>query len=642
MKNILFAVAAGCAALSVQAGELLNYLDKVGSPSDGGSGPVIWYKTDSSPNDGTAGAQYTLTWGQPMTRLSTDFWGNADSAFGLEAGASGGANIADASGLFASGDTGTVTMLFRTPSNMLPATVYGLFNQGLWGDGEPFEIRIYDGKLQGSTTETGGTRPTWDMISSLKGGTWYYVAYVWDLTLGSDTLTWYAGELGVSLNQGTRTIISSGMDSKAVFVAGRPSGGSLEDGAVQSFAIYERALSDQSIQDQFDTTLPTSGQRLVEYAETISNPADGGAGPQLWYKTAPQPNLGSADSSYVLTWGGKMTNLTEDVWGNADAAFGLDYATITNGGTQYANVANSAGVFCTGEVGTVTFMFKTGTEEQLSGFGSMFSAGAWGDGPEHIEVGLQDGLLRITHYDSAYTNDAGKRQTYCGTALKAETWYYFGMTWDLSLSTNQMTWFKGEAGDVSLETGSANMTAAGHPSKSLLFGGRNNYYPFKNGFYQNIAVYDRALSGSSMQAMFDAIPEPAAPGYDGFKEFFGMLGEPNSGPNDDYDSDGLNNLYEFALGGHPTNGTIEPAVLPTMTLTGDSVFYTNVMLTAEDSGISYWVEQSDDLITGAWTNAGWSSVSTNLTTDPDFNAVVHEVDGSAKDRLFIRLRITQP
>ncbi|MDZ8118441.1 hypothetical protein [Pontiella agarivorans] len=641
MKKIIFVMAAGLAAVSAQAGDLLDYLDKVGTPSDGGSGPAIWYKTARTPNDGSAGAQYTLTWGQPMTRLSTDFWGNADSAFGLEAGASGGANIADASGLFASGDTGTVCLLFRTPTAIEPTTTYSVFNQGVWGDGEPFEIRIHNSNLQGSTTETDGARPTWDMISGLKGGTWYYVAYAWDLTLGNESLTWYAGELGVSLNQGTRTIISAGMNTKAVFVAGRSSGSSLDDGAVQSFAVYERMLSEQAIQDQFAATLSDSAQRLTDYSEVIATPADGGTGPELWYKTANQPNLGSADSSYVLTWGGKMTNTTADVWGNADAAFGLDYTVATNEGKHYASVASSSGLFCTGDTGTVTFMFKTGATNDLSGFGSLFNQGVWADG-QHLEVGIEEGELRITHFDSAWTNDAGRRKTYCGDMLEENTWYYFGMTWDLGQSTNQLHWFKGKAGEFELETGQSVMTAAGNPNKSILFAGRNNNRAFRNGFYQNIAINERALSEASMQAMFDAIPEPAPPGYDGFKEFFGMLGEPNSGPNDDYDSDGLNNLYEFALGGHPANGTIDPAMLPTMTLAGDSVAYTNMMLTAGDAGISYWVEQCDDLITGTWTNAGWSSVSTNLTADPDFNAMMHEVDGSEKERVFIRLRITQP
>ena len=66
------------------------------------------------------------------------------------------------------------------------------------------------------------------------------------------------------------------------------------------------------------------------------------------------------------------------------------------------------------------------------------------------------------------------------------------------------------------------------------------------------------------------------------------------------------------------------------------------MLTAADSGISYVVEQSDNLLTSNWTNSGWSAVSTNVTVDPDFDEFVHELDGSAKNQLFIRLRITQP
>ena len=541
-------IACSCIA---EAGSLAVYLDKVGTPTDGGAGPAVWYKTAREPNDGSAAASYTLTWGGALTDLSSDYWGNAASAYGLTSGAAGGAYIANASGLFASGTNGTISLLFRAPSVM--SGVQSIFNQGVYADGTPFELRLYNGALQMNTTEGGG-RPTWDLISTVSTGTWYYVAVAWDLTLGTDNLSWYAGPLGGSLNQGKRTIDSSGMATKPLYVAGRQTGSTLADGAVQSFAVYERTLSDLSIQDQFATTLSSASQRLADYSATIAAPADGVAGPALWYKTAGTPNLGSAPSSFTLNWGLKMTNYTADVWGNADAAYGIIYSDRTNNWEGATRVAQSAGLFCTGTVGTVTFMFKTGDTNALAGFDSLFNQGVWGDGHQ-FELGIHDAKLRLGLMNSADTNDAGRVSTYIGPALSGQTWYYFGMTWDLSQPTNQLNWFVGEAGGHALQTGTAVMTAAGNTTKNVLFGGRfgSRSYTFQDGFFQNIAVYERALSAAAVQTMYDAIPDPLPAGYAGFKELYGLLGQANSGPYNDFDGDGLLNLYEYGLGGDPTN-----------------------------------------------------------------------------------------
>jgi len=67
-----------------------------------------------------------------------------------------------------------------------------------------------------------------------------------------------------------------------------------------------------------------------------------------------------------------------------------------------------------------------------------------------------------------------------------------------------------------------------------------------------------------------------------------------------------------------------------------------VVLTDPDAGITYIVEQTPDLVSGAWTNIGWNLVATNATGDAGFDEIQHRIGGGDKDKLFFRLRITQP
>jgi hypothetical protein len=860
MKKWIIYLIATMIAASSHAG-LTDYIDSVGTPSDGGTGPSLWYKTARSPNSGTGGASYILTSGGVMTNLTADFWGNADSAYGLEGAATQGASIPGSTGLFASGTNGTVSFLFKTPASL--SGFVSLFNQGQYSDTAPFEVGINVADLRITTTQSGGSKVS-KVLGTLSPDTWYYFCMRWDTSLGSDNLTWYYGATGGSLNSGTQTIISAG-DNKSVLVGGRnnsspflggffqniavyertltevavqnqfdktlsdtailaaaytakietptdggsgpelwfknadqisgthllnsgsagvtpsthqayrlgemthtdffgnadmavgisgtnnaaavtgstdlfmtgsagtvctlfktpasivnaslfkqgsafelylidsstdyarltvdgnnitlPSinadtwyylsikwdttagadnltwymgeagstlnsgtatitgtgaGGSIDIcgratyakflGAVQQFAVYERELTDQAVQDQFDATLSDTARRAQAYSDAISGPEDGGDGPALWYKTARSPNEGSGGASYTLTSGGQITNLTSDVWGIADSTFGLDESA-----TQGAAVAGSTGLFATGTNGTVCFLFKTGIT--ITNFTSLFNQGAFGAASQ-LELSIENSQVRL----GTQNDDLAEPQqlTHLGISLAPETWYYAGITWDTSVSTNNLTWYHGIAGAHHLKSGTATITSAGANS-AIFVGGRGAGSVLDGGFFQHIAVYERTLSDASMQAQFDAISQPlTATGFAYFTDYYGITGQPNSGANEDYDGDGLLNLAEYALDGTPTDDTDTGAPVEISYTRSNTVNFSHVQLTDPDANVTYIVEQREDLLSGDWATAGVSTANTNTTADPDFDELEHQIDSSAIDQLFLRLRITQP
>ncbi len=131
-------------------------------------------------------------------------------------------------------------------------------------------------------------------------------------------------------------------------------------------------------------------------------------------------------------------------------------------------------------------------------------------------------------------------------------------------------------------------------------------------------------------------------GYAGFTHLYGITGEPDSDPYDDYDGDGQLNVYEYGLGGDPTN-SLDIGTEPMFSYGADTnVTFSHVILTDPSADITYTVEQVDGLSLGTWTNSGWNLISTNATADSDFDEVQYRVWGGDKDKLFIRLRITQP
>ncbi|MCF7863607.1 MAG: DNRLRE domain-containing protein [Kiritimatiellales bacterium] len=108
----------------------------------------------------------------------------------------------------------------------------------------------------------------------------------------------------------------------------------------------------------------------------------------------------------------------------------------------------------------------------------------------------------------------------------------------------------------------------------------------------------------------------------------------------DYDGDGLSNIYEFGLGGDPTNAFNQGTspVFEVVDVGGSNVFsYVYPKLADPTSGLAYSLETSTDLVFGPWTNTGYSVTGINVTGGP-LNFVTNTTDTVANKK-FIRLII---
>ena len=112
---------------------------------------------------------------------------------------------------------------------------------------------------------------------------------------------------------------------------------------------------------------------------------------------------------------------------------------------------------------------------------------------------------------------------------------------------------------------------------------------------------------------------------------------------DDYDGDGQLNIYEYGLGGDPTNefdqGTAP--VFGVENIGGTNWFgYVHPQLSGFASGLRYSLELNTNLVSGTWTNAGYMVEGTNVTGGAlDF---VTNATDTVSGQKYIRLIIEYP
>jgi acetyl esterase/lipase len=113
----------------------------------------------------------------------------------------------------------------------------------------------------------------------------------------------------------------------------------------------------------------------------------------------------------------------------------------------------------------------------------------------------------------------------------------------------------------------------------------------------------------------------------------------SGGPLDNDDGDQLNNLVEYALGGNPTNPA-DVGIVPEFGIISDggsaSCIYRR--RTAEDSGVSYPLELTDNLVSNDWKTTGFTETGAG-DIDGIFESVTNEISTLGKTNEFIRLRI---
>ncbi len=241
-----------------------DYEAAIASPIDAGGGPDLWYKSatlisgTAVTNSGSAGAYYTVP--KLVAFTYVDRWGTADKAFGISnpanqslatnSASDAGSGITGSSGKFMTGQQGTISLLFKTPT-IISQTAATLFYQG------GFELLL----LKDSTPATLKPRLTtagsiYTTLPAVTPETWYYFAARWnaDQGAGADELIWYLGKAdgtGTLTNGSINIAAATNGASGTLYLAGH---GSYFEyyGAMQQVAIWERELSEASIINQFN------------------------------------------------------------------------------------------------------------------------------------------------------------------------------------------------------------------------------------------------------------------------------------------------------------------------------------------------------------------------------------------------------
>jgi hypothetical protein len=105
----------------------------------------------------------------------------------------------------------------------------------------------------------------------------------------------------------------------------------------------------------------------------------------------------------------------------------------------------------------------------------------------------------------------------------------------------------------------------------------------------------------------------------------------------DDDNDGLINLYEYGLGGDPTNGFVDGNIPAFETAGGDMVYV--YAQRNDDTNLVYYLETDTDLVNApGWTNSGYAVTGTNTTLGGDFDEVTNSIP-TTDDQKFIQLVI---
>ncbi len=133
-------------------------------------------------------------------------------------------------------------------------------------------------------------------------------------------------------------------------------------------------------------------------------------------------------------------------------------------------------------------------------------------------------------------------------------------------------------------------------------------------------------------------------GYDAWIARYDLSGSPDADPGTDYDGDMLSNLDEYGLGGNPTNSA-DKGYSPTTAIeeSGGTNWFIYVYPKRHDAvadGLAYYLELTDDLISGSWVTTGYEELGTGIDGfDTGFDSVTNRVSTEDDAKQFIQLQI---
>ncbi len=124
-------------------------------------------------------------------------------------------------------------------------------------------------------------------------------------------------------------------------------------------------------------------------------------------------------------------------------------------------------------------------------------------------------------------------------------------------------------------------------------------------------------------------------GGSAWKQFIVEFGL-NGIPGHDSDGDGDSDLYEFAMGGNPTNPGVKAMGIGMAYHSNSVVSLYHPAVAHDNPGIVYRAEWCTNLIDGTWV-AAWDEETTYPTANPDYDESEHQVWGGDKDAMYFRV-----
>lgn len=342
---------------------------------------------------------------------------------------------------------------------------------------------------------------------------WYYLAITYDESRDDDEVNWYLGRLGGELNSGVINMGNDAVvgDDGTVHIGNNGGSAAFRDGTapasvgrIDELAIWDRELTEAEVQEQFSKLPHPNPNPRATYQTVVS-----GQSPNYYFKL---------DNDLTDSVGGSVTldatggDFVRDYFGNADGS--RSFAAAADRLQVNANLVNGGGSY-TGEPGTgkgtISFLFRHLNFTNNSGQRFLFSAG----GATSVTNGF--GLF-VENYTSASGLGALKLRLGNSSQVIQEpsdyvysAWYYFAMTYDESLSGNQVTWYLGRPGET-LESGVLSYVEGVLAGQGNVFviGSHTNTSSWSRpgfGYIDEFAIWHDTLSPAQIQAQFEAIEE---------------------------------------------------------------------------------------------------------------------------------------